>query len=188
MQNLKTLRSEKRHAGKVFNLIVDEIEYPSGNRGIREVAEHPGGSVVVPMLDSETVVLIRQFRYPIKDFLYELPAGKLDSGEDPERCAERELEEETGYKTDSLTRLTAIYTTPGFCTERLHIYLATGLHKLASGQRLEEGEDLTIETFPLKEAIAMIERGVIVDGKSICGLLLAERMLKRTAAHRGDRN
>jgi len=114
MQNLKTLRSEKRHAGKVFNLIVDEIEYPSGNRGIREVAEHPGGSVVVPMLDSKTVMLIRQFRYPIKDYLYELPAGKLDNGEDPARCAERELEEETGYGADSLTKLTAIYTTPGF--------------------------------------------------------------------------
>ena len=187
MQNLKTLRSEKRHAGKVFNLIVDEIEYTSGKRGIREVAEHPGGSVVVPMLDNHTVVLIRQFRYPIKDFLYELPAGKLDPGEDPALCAARELEEETGYMAESLTKLTAIYTTPGFCTERLHIYLATSLRQAPLGQRLEEGENLTVETFALKEAVAMIERGIIVDGKSICGLLLAERMLNRIAAHREDR-
>ena len=180
MANVKTLRSEKKHVGKVFNLVVDEIEYPSGNRGIREVAEHPGGSVVVPMLDDKTVLLIRQFRYPIKDFLYELPAGKLDAGEDPARCAARELEEETGYKAETLAKLTAIYTTPGFCTELLHIYLATGLHQLPGGQRLEEGEDLTLETFSLKEAVSMIERGEIVDSKSMCGLLLADRMLNRS--------
>jgi len=182
MGNVKTLRSEKRHVGKVFNLVVDEIEYPSGRRGIREVAEHPGGSVIVPMLDDKTVLLIRQFRYPIKDFIYELPAGKLDAGEDPMKCAARELEEETGYRADFLSKLTAIYTTPGFCTELLHIYLATNLHLLPSGQRLEEGENLTLETFSLKEAVAMIERGEIVDGKSICGLLLAEKMLNRNAA------
>lgn len=176
---VKTVRSEKKYLGKVFNLVVDDIEYPSGKPGIREVAEHPGGSVIVPMLDEKTVLLIRQFRYPIKDFIYELPAGKLDAGEDPAKCAARELEEETGYKADTLTKLTAIYTTPGFCTELLHIYLATGLHKLPSGQRLEEGEHLTLETFTLKEAVAMVERNDIVDGKSICGLLLAEKILNR---------
>ena len=180
MSNVKTIRSEKKHVGKVFNLVVDEIEYSSGRRGVREVAEHPGGSVVVPMLDDKTVLLIRQFRYPIKELIYELPAGKLDAGEDPMRCAARELQEETGYKAEHLTKLTAIYTTPGFCTEKLHIYLATGLQQLPSGQQLEEGENLTLETCSLKDAVSMIEQGKIIDGKSICGLLLAERRLSRS--------
>lgn len=179
MANVKTLRSEKKFAGRVFDLIVDEIEYPSGNRSVREVADHPGGAVIVPMLDATNVLLIRQFRYPVQDFLYELPAGKLDDGENPARCAARELEEETGYAADSLTRLTAIYTTPGFCTERLHMYLATGLRLLPSGQRLEEGELLTVEQFPLAETIEMIQRGTIVDGKTICGLMIADRLMRK---------
>jgi ADP-ribose pyrophosphatase len=109
-----------------------------------------------------------------------LPAGKLDPGEDPRHCAERELEEETGYVGGSWRKLTAIYTTPGFCSEQLHIYLATDLNVSGRGQRLEEGElDLTIEHVPLHRAIEMIERGEIVDGKTICGLMLAERMQKR---------
>ncbi len=180
MENVRTVRSEKLYDGKVFDLRVDEIEYPSGNRGVREVAEHPGGAVIVPMLDQETCLLIRQFRYPVKGFLYELPAGKLDRDEEPERCAARELEEETGYAAGSLTRLTAIYTTPGFCTELLHIFLATGLRLLPSGQRLEEGENLTIEKVPMTRALAMIDHGDIVDAKTICGLLLTERLLRKS--------
>lgn len=180
MANLRLVKSEKRHVGKVFNLIVDEVEYDSGNRAIREVAEHPGGAVTVPMLDANTLLLIRQFRYPTREFLFELPAGKLDPGEDPEICARRELEEETGYTAGSLQKLTAIYTSPGFCTEKLHIYLATELRKVSGGQRLEEGEaSLTVETVPFQQAVRMIMDGAIVDGKTICGILIAERILGR---------
>lgn len=174
--HLKVLKSEKRYAGKVFDLIIDEIEYPSGNRAIREVARHPGGAVVVPFLDDSTIVLVRQFRYPTQEELYELPAGKLNEGEDPLDCAKRELEEETGFSARSFRKLTAIYTTPGFCTEQLHIFLATELRETETGQRLEEGElNLTVERVPLKKAIGMIDSGTIVDGKTICGILLAER-------------
>ncbi len=178
--NLKILKSEKLHKGKVFNLIVDEIEYPSGNRGVREVAEHPGGAVAVPLLDGHSLILVKQFRYPMKQYLYELPAGKLGPGEDPKVCAARELEEETGYIAGSLKKLTAIYTSPGFCTELLHLFLATDLRRSSSGQKLEEGEEhLTVEVVSLRDAVGMIERGEIVDGKTICGILLAERALKR---------
>ena len=179
MPSFKVLHSEKRHAGKVFDLVVDQIEYPSGNRSVREVAEHPGGAVIVPMLDAKTVLMIRQYRYPVKDYLYELPAGKLDRGEEPAACAARELEEETGYSAGRLTFLTAIYTTPGFCTEKLHIFLARDLGKLPGGQRLEEGEDLTLEELPLADALAMIDRWEIVDGKTICGIMAADRLLAR---------
>lgn len=179
MANFNVLKSEKLYTGKVFNLIVDEIEYTSGNRGRREIAEHPGGAVTVPMLDRDTILLVRQFRYPTKEFLYELPAGKLEPGEDPVVCAGRELEEETGYVAGSLKKLTAIYTTPGFCTEKLHIFLATDLRKSGKGQRLEEGESsLTIETVPFHRAVAMVTDGTIVDGKTICGILIAEKQFK----------
>ena len=93
MPHIKTLKSEKRYSGTVFNLIVDEVEYISGTRGVREVAEHPGGAVVVPLLDDGTVLLVHQYRYPLKKQLLELPAGKLDPGEDPQVCAARELEQ-----------------------------------------------------------------------------------------------
>lgn len=179
MSHAKTLRSERRYSGTVFNLVVDEVEEPSGNRGVREVAEHPGGAVVVPLLDDGSVLLVNQFRYPVKKNLFELPAGKLGAGEDPKVCAARELEEETGYTAGTLTKLTAIYTTPGFCSEQLHLYVGTNLKKLPAGQRLEEGEmDLTVKAFPIDEVIQMIENLVIVDGKTICGIFLVERQLR----------
>ncbi len=184
MSHAKTLRSERRYSGTVFNLVVDDVEYPSGNRGVREIAEHPGGSVVVPILDDGSVLLVNQFRYPVKKNLFELPAGKLSAGEDPKVCAARELEEETGYTADTLTKLTAMYTTPGFCSEQLHLYAATGLKKSPTGQRLEEGEmDLTVKAFPLHEVIRMIESQAIVDGKTICGIFLVDRQIRTGAIH-----
>jgi ADP-ribose pyrophosphatase len=184
MAHIKTLKSEKRYSGKIFSLVVDEVEYKSGNRGIREVAEHPGGAVVVPLFDDGTVVLVNQFRYPLKKELLELPAGKLDPGEDPQMCAERELEEETGFKAGTIRKLTAIYTTPGFCNEQLHIYLATDLQKTPRGQQLEEAEmDLTLRQFPLKKIVDMIQRGEIVDGKTICGIMMTEYQLRTGALH-----
>jgi ADP-ribose pyrophosphatase len=178
MPNPKVLRSEKKYAGRVFDLIVDEIEYPSGNRSVREVASHPGGAAIVAVFPNNDLILVRQFRYPIHDLVYELPAGKLNPGEDPLDCAKRELEEETGYVAGQWKALTAIYTTPGFCNERLHLFLATDLGKSEKGQQLEEGEaTLTVETFPLHRVIKMIETREIDDAKTICGVLLAERIL-----------
>jgi ADP-ribose pyrophosphatase len=179
MSHVKTLRSERPYNGTVFNVIVDEIEYPSGNRTVREVAEHHGGAAVVPLLDVGTVLLVNQFRYPAGRNLFELPAGKLAPGEDPKVCAARELEEETGYTAGTVTKLTTIYTTPGFCTEQLHLYVATDLKKLPTGQRLEEGEmDLTVKVTPIDEVIRMIERQEIVDGKTICGIFMVERQIR----------
>jgi ADP-ribose pyrophosphatase len=177
--DLKLIKHDVVHRGKVFDLIVDQIEYPSGNRGIREVAHHPGGAVAVPVFPDGTVLLVRQFRYPFGIYTLEVPAGKLNPAEDPEPAAIRELEEETGYRAGTMEKLTAIYTTPGFCDEVLHIYLATDLKLSPSGHRREEGEQtMTLEIIPLNEAIAMIERMEIVDSKTIVGLLMAERRLR----------
>jgi ADP-ribose pyrophosphatase len=176
MDGLKVIKSQKLYAGKVFDLIVDEVEYPSGNRGVREVAEHPGGAVVMPMLGANRVLLVKQFRYPMKKLVYELPAGKLGPGEDPAHCAARELEEETGYVAGSLRKLTAIFTSPGFCTEVLHIFLGTGLRKSDRGQHLEEGElHLTVEEVDIDDALGMIKSGSIVDAKTICGILMVHQ-------------
>ena len=121
-------------------------------------------------------MLIRQYRHPAAGFVYELPAGKLEKGESPEVCARRELEEETGYTTSSLTRLGSLYTSPGFCDEVLHIYLAEHCTPLPAGQTLDAGESL-LTLFPatLHEVFAMIDRGEIQDGKTLSGIFLAFR-------------
>ena len=177
--NLKLLKRNEIYKGRVFTIIVDEVEYPSGNKSIREVAEHNGGSVILAVNDAREIIIIRQLRYPIGTFIWELPAGKLNHGEDPLDCAKRELAEETGYLADLWIKLTSIYTTPGFCNELLHVYLAGGLSLRTEGRALEEGElTMTMKVVPLEEAIRMIEKREIVDGKSICGILLGERKLR----------
>ncbi|MGO9481532.1 MAG: NUDIX hydrolase [Candidatus Kryptoniota bacterium] len=173
--SFKILDHKVVYRGKVFNTIVDEIQYESGNKSVREVAEHPGGAVVLPLLPDSRVVFVHQFRYPLNQYIYELPAGKLEPNEPPETCAKRELEEETGYTTHRLERLTAIYTSPGFCDEKLHIFLARDLHK--GKQRLEEGElGLSLKFIPMVEAFHMVRTGEIVDAKSIAGLFFLEKL------------
>ncbi len=170
-------KSEILFRGKVFDLQVDEIIYDSGNKGIREVAIHSGGSVVVPVTDDGKIVLVKQFRYPFLKYMFEMPAGKLDKGEDPYICAVRELEEETGYKAESVKKLGAIATTPGFCTEILHLYIATGL---TSGKHNREEGEQTMEVFEytFKEVEDLIAGGELYDAKSICAFHMAMSKLK----------
>lgn len=167
--NYKLLKSEIRYKGKVFDHQVDEIQYDSGNIGIREIAVHPGGAVVIPIKDDGKIILVKQFRYPLQKTLIELPAGKLDNKEDPLTCAVRELEEETGYKAKEFTKLGAIYTAPGYCTEILHIYKAVGL--IAGNHNREEGEQgMELLEFSLEEVKNMILSGEINDAKTIAGI------------------
>jgi ADP-ribose pyrophosphatase len=179
MTHEKTIRSERLYHGRIFDLIIEEVEDAAGNIHKREIVRHPGGSVVVPLFDNGDILLVRQYRYPYKKFIVELPAGKLEPHEDPLVAAKRELQEETGYEADQYEELTAMFTTPGFCNEVLHIYLATGLKKSMLGQNLDEGEQsLTVEFLPLSMAIEKITRGEINDSKTIVGILLTERKLK----------
>jgi ADP-ribose pyrophosphatase len=180
VKHFELLRREKLYSGNIINLVVDHVRYSSGNEAVHEIIEHQGGGVVLAVFNNDDILLVRQHRYPIGDDVIELPAGKLDPGEDPQKCAERELREETGYVASRWTRLTTIMTTPGFCNERLHIYMAQGLASSPDGQALEEGEQtIKVLRVPLVEALAMIERGEIVDGKTISGIFLGERMLRR---------
>jgi ADP-ribose pyrophosphatase len=171
----KVLNHKVVYQGRVFTTTVDEIEYDSGNRSVREVAEHPGGAVVLPLLDDGRIVFVHQYRYPTNQYLYELPAGKLDANERPEVCAARELTEETGFTADKIEKLTTIFTSPGFCNEKLHIFLARGLHE--GKQNLEEGElGLTLKYIPTKEAFHMVGTNEIVDAKTIAGLFFLSQM------------
>jgi ADP-ribose pyrophosphatase len=168
--------SRRVYTGRVISLDVDEVLFPNGTIGELEMIRHSGASAVVPLLDAAKtdpdVVLIRQYRYAANGYLYEIPAGRLDPGESPEKCAERELREETGYSAGRLRQLTTIYTTPGFTDERIHIFVADGL---TNGMATpEDDEFMEIQSVPLSLAVAMIHSGEIVDAKTAIGLLLAQ--------------
>ncbi|MDP1994592.1 MAG: NUDIX hydrolase [Ignavibacteria bacterium] len=174
--NFTITKSEIIFRGKVFDLQVDEIEYNSGNKGVRETAIHHGGAVIVALTNEYKIVFVNQFRYPHQKYLLELPAGKLNEREDPQTCAVRELEEETGYRAKKISKLGAIATTPGFCTEILHIYLA---EELTPGEHnREEGESgMEIHEFTLNEIDDKIKNGEIYDAKTISGIMLAKYRL-----------
>ncbi len=156
------------YTGKVITLNVDTVQLPNGVTVDLETIRHPGAAAVVPVKDDGTVVLIRQFRHAAGGFIYEIPAGKLASGEDPLHCASRELEEEVGYRASTFELLSSIFTAPGFADEVIHVYKATGLTK--GRQHLDRDEVLDVIEMPLSEAITKIEDGTIRDGKTIVGL------------------
>lgn len=156
------------YTGKVITLNVDTVRLPNGMTVDLETIRHPGAAAVVPVKDDGTVVLIKQFRHAAGGFIYEIPAGKLHSGEDPVQCASRELEEEVGYRAASFELLSSIFTAPGFADEVIHVYQATGLTK--GKQQLDHDEVLDVIEMPLAEAVGKIADGTIRDAKTIVGL------------------
>lgn len=168
--NFKIVDSSIIFKGKVFDVKVDQIEYNgTKNLASRQVAVHPGGAVVVPVKSDGKIVMITQYRYPHDKIIIELPAGKLEIGEDPLLCATRELTEETGYSSNNVTKLGKIFTTPGFCDEVLHIYLVQNL--VEGDHAREEGEEgMEILELSLDEIEDKIRNGEIVDAKTICGI------------------
>jgi len=170
-----TLESRRVYSGKILNLRVDRVALPGGGEAVREVVEFHGGVGLVALDDAGRVLLIRQYRYAIGGDLLELPAGKLEPAEPPEVCAARELQEETGYLAAHIEPLCHFYSTPGGTDEVLHIFLATGL--TPGGQRLESDECIEVIPTAWNDALAMIDRGEICDGKSIIGLLMLQARL-----------
>lgn len=166
----KTISSQKVFAGRVFSVTVDtvregELTYQ------REVVHHGGSAVIVPVFDDGTVALVRQYRHPAVRYLLEFPAGTLAEGERPEHGAERELQEELGVTAGRMEKLTEFFVSPGFCEEKMWVYLATEL--VQGQQRLEEDEIIEVVRLPISEALEMITSGEIQDAKTIIGLMLA---------------
>jgi ADP-ribose pyrophosphatase len=164
-------RRREIYRGRVVNLGVETVTLPNGATVELEVIRHQGASAVVPLQEDGTVLLVRQYRHAAGGFIYEIPAGKLDPGEDPLACAKRELEEETGRRAGRLERLLTFFTTPGFTDEIIHIYLATAL--IPGVQNLEHDEVLEVVEMPLEQALQRIADGTIRDGKTIIGLQTA---------------
>ena len=180
MDNLKEeiVSKERKFDGVVIDVEHWQVRLPDGSLGLREVALHKGAAAVVPVDEQGRVPMVRQVRAPIGRVTLEIPAGKLDyPGEDPELCARRELSEETGLTAESVTKLVALRTTPGFCNETIHLYMARGL---TQGERhLDEDEFLNVEWVPLEELTDRIVRGEIEDAKTIAALLMAREILRR---------
>jgi len=167
---------ESIYEGKILHVEKWQVTCPNGHAAPREIVVHNGAAAVVPVYEDGTTLLVRQHRVSVDRVTLEIPAGKLDSAnEDPLECAIRELREETGLKAEKMTLLTSVFTTPGFCTEKIGIYLAQGLTE--GDMHLDEDEFLNVVRMPLSEAIDLIMRGEIRDGKTICGLLLARDVI-----------
>ena len=171
----KTVSSQSIYDGKILRLRRDEVLLPNGHRSLREVVDHPGGVCVLAIDSQGRALLVRQFRYPFGRVITELPAGKLERGEDHRVCALRELEEETGYTPATLTYMGALLSSPGFTDEVLHMYLARGLKP---GEcHPDEDEFLERDRVPLGELVKEVMDGTIQDAKTVAAVLKAKVLL-----------
>ncbi len=167
------LSSKTIYSGNIFDIRIDEIREGEAQYK-RDIVVHPGSAVVVPVFDDGTVGLVRQYRHAAGKHLLEVVAGTLDRGEDPHTAAVRELEEELGVTAERLEKISEFYVSPGFVTEKMHVYLATGLTEV--GQKLEPDEIITIERHTFLVLLEMINLGQIEDAKTIIGISLAAKL------------
>ena len=170
-----TIGTKRIYEGNIINVRVDTVRMPSGRDATREIVEHSHAVCIVPIDNDGNVVLVRQYRKPAEDALLEVPAGGVEDGEISEEAVLRELQEEIGYTADHLEHLSSFWVAPGWATEYMHAYLATGLRE----SRLDGDEDENIEVVRLRfdEAVSMLKTGEINDGKTIAALLLAQPLL-----------
>ena len=176
MTQYERIERKTGYMGKFINMFIDKVRLPNQHIIELEFIDHPGAAAVVPIDNDGNIIMLRQFRYAASGFILEIPAGKIDAGEAPETCAARELQEETGYRSDHLEPLGFIWTTPGFTNEKIWLYLAQDLQECE--QALEDNEVLTVEKVPARQAIEDAKQGRINDGKTACALLRAEPLLK----------
>ena len=167
---MQILSNKKVYSGKVFNLYKTCLKDDDGSKMLRETVIHPGAVAIIPLISKDRVVLVRQYRYATGRYLWELPAGTLGKNESPLSCAKRELEEETGFVAVRTKKIMEFYTCPGFCTEKMHLYLAENLRPTT--QKLDPDEKITYKTFSRPEIRHLVESNKIIDAKSLIGLIL----------------
>lgn len=170
------LHSRTVYRGRLLDVREDDVRLPDGTTSCREYIVHPGAAVMLAMPDAQSVVMERQYRYALREHVYELPAGKVDPGEDALATAQRELLEETGYRARDWRHLLTTYPVVGYSSERIELYLARDLEHV--GHALDEGEFLDVFILPLAEAIDWVKAGRIKEAKTIMGLLLADRIVR----------
>jgi ADP-ribose pyrophosphatase len=171
-QPAETLSSERVFTGKVFNVDRDLVKLPHGRESTQDVVRHSKSVVIVPVPEPGRIVLIRQYRYAVNAWLWELPAGSVDEGETPEQAAARECHEEIGKLPSTVVRLSALYPTPGYCDEEMIFFRVSGLDDAAEPAAIDEDEDIEARELDLRDAREMVRRGEIVDLKTIVGLSL----------------
>ena len=177
MELIETKVSEElKFSGRILKLTVDDVLLADGTAAKREVIHHPGGVGILPVDEEGMCYMVRQFRYPTEQAVLEIPAGKLEWGEDHFACAVRELSEETGFSADNYVYLGYFYPTPAYDTEKIHVYLATGLH--AGERHPDEGEFLNVEKISLDELYKMAMEGTIIDAKTLVSVLKARPYLE----------
>ena len=169
-QPAETLASERVFTGRVFTVDRDVVKLPHGRETTQDVVRHSKSVVIAPVPEPGRIVLIRQYRYPINAWLWELPAGSVDEGESPEQAAVRECHEEIGKVPSTVVRLSALYPTPGYCDEEMIFFRVSGLEDPSEPAAVDEDEDIEAREFELREAREMVRRGEIVDMKTIVGL------------------
>ncbi len=172
MSDARRLSSRRLYDGRVLALDLDEVEEPGGVRAQREVVRHRGSVAILPVHDDGRLTLVRQYRYAVDESLFELPAGRVDTGETPEQAAARELEEEAGLRPAQLELLSFFYATPGFCDEGLRLFRATALTRVPA--RPEPDERLTLHELTLDEALRLIASGELRDAKTLVAVLLED--------------
>jgi ADP-ribose pyrophosphatase len=172
MADPDTLTHERLLDGKVFDVDRDRVRMPNGREVVVDIVRHPRSVVLLPVPEPGHIVLIRQYRYAVNRWLWELPAGSVDPGEEPEAAARRECHEEIGQVPDTIVRLAALYPTPGYCDEEMYFFRLSGLAETAETAALDEDEDIEPKVFALREARDMVRRGEIVDMKTVVGLTL----------------
>lgn len=160
--------------GRIINTRVDDVLLPDGTKSSREIIEHSGGVGIIALDDDGNICLVRQYRHPYGEVIYEIPAGKLEKGEDPLTCGKRELREETGYSAENWQSLGVIYPTPGYCAEKIYVFLAT--HLKSGDTDFDEGEFIECESLPLSKAAEMVMKGEIRDAKTQIAILKLNAM------------
>jgi len=179
----KTIKETKIFDGKIISLQVDDVRLPDGNRSKREIVKHPGAVAIIAVTDKGKIILVKQYRKPLERSLIEIPAGRIEEGEDPKVTAIRELEEETGYTTDDLKFVTSFYTSPGFANEIIYLYISDNLQQLKEPVQGDEDEFIELIELNLDEAIEYVQTGKIKDAKTNYAVLYLQMMKSQGNHH-----
>lgn len=181
----KTIDTKEIYSGRIIHVKVDKVLLPDGKPTTREIVEHNGGVAVAAIDEDGKMLMVRQFRKPFERVTLEIPAGKLEKGEDPEECGRRELHEETGYIAKSMTHLGTIYPTPAYCSEKINIYFTNDMEK--SAQMLDDGEFLDICRYTVDELYRMVETGEICDAKTAYAILRVKILDTEGRSNNGEK-